>query len=213
MTTFTGSLKQTAFDVYASMVEKYEEMIQLLLKGAFGTVDNWFSDEELDGLRKSLIGRYEQNTFRPAKIGNQFTATKEKAIRSDQIHWLYREDIVSEERVFFERIDGFMQYLNATCFAGIQSNEFHYAMYLKGTFYKRHSDQFNNDDRRKFSMVLYLNEDWVTGDGGELVLYTKSQEVITPTNGKLLFFESDIEHEVLPSATTRLSLTGWLKTI
>ncbi|GAB5418839.1 MAG: 2OG-Fe(II) oxygenase [Crocinitomicaceae bacterium] len=195
------------------MEEKYEEMIQMLLKGTFGSVDNWFSVEELDGLRKSLIGRYEENAFRPAKIGNQFTATKEESIRSDQIHWLFQEDLVSEELVFFQRIEGFKNYLNRTCFAGIQSYEFHYAMYFKDTFYKRHSDQFNNDDRRQYSMVLYLNEDWQMGDGGELMLYTEPQQRIAPTNGKLVFFQSDIEHEVLLSAKTRLSLTGWFKSV
>ena len=195
------------------MEEKYEEMIQLLLEGEFGSVDNWFTRDELDGLRKSLIGRFENNAFRPAKIGNQFTATKERSIRSDQIHWLYREDLVPEETVFFRCIDGFKNYLNTTCYAGIQSQEFHYAMYFKGTFYKRHSDQFNNDDRRKYSMVLYLNENWQPGDGGELVLYKDPQITIQPTYGRLVFFQSEIEHEVLPSEQTRLSLTGWFKTI
>jgi Rps23 Pro-64 3,4-dihydroxylase Tpa1-like proline 4-hydroxylase len=33
--------------------------------------------------------------------------------------------------------------------------------YPKGTFYKRHLDTFQNDQRRKLSMVLYLNDkDW-----------------------------------------------------
>lgn len=195
------------------MEQKYEQLIQLLLGKKFGSVDDWFSSDELFGLRQSLIDRYQDDAFRLAGIGNQHSETRERSIRSDQIHWLYKSDLVPSEQVFFERIDGFVDYLNRTCFAGIQSYEFHYAVYESGTFYKRHSDQFNNDDRRRFSMVLYLNEDWQPDDGGQLALYNNGVEIIEPTFGKLLFFESDIEHEVLLSKAPRYSLTGWLRTL
>lgn len=195
------------------MEQKYEHLIQLLLEKRFGSVDNWFSSDELHGLRQSLIRRYQDDAFRLAAIGNQHVETVEKSIRSDQIKWLNKHELVPEELVFFERMEGFIAYLNRTCFAGIQSHEFHYAVYEGGTFYKRHSDQFNNDDRRRFSMVLYLNENWQPENGGQLVLYLEPSVTIEPTFGKLLFFESDIEHEVLLAHEQRLSLTGWLRTL
>lgn len=195
------------------MEEKYEQLIQSILEKRFGSVDNWFSSEELLGLRKSLILRYEEDEFRLAAIGNQFNKTRKESIRRDQIHWLIKDDLVLEEIVFFEKIEGFIDYLNRTCYAGIRSHEFHYAVYEQDAFYKRHSDQFNNDDRRRFSMVLYLNEDWETAHGGQLVLYTENTATVEPTFGKLVFFDSEIEHEVLQSNQRRLSLTGWLRTI
>ncbi|MFD1079741.1 2OG-Fe(II) oxygenase, partial [Longispora fulva] len=109
--------------------------------------------------------------------------------------------------------------LNKTCFLGILHKEFHYALYPEGTFYKRHLDTFQNDDRRKLSLVCYLNEqDWQPEYGGELVIYTNEdgkevEKVIYPFPGRVVIFESQVlEHEVKPVKTERLSITGWLKT-
>ena len=100
---------------------------------------------------------------------------------------------------------------------GILHLEFHYAIYPEGTFYKRHLDTFQNDDRRKLSMVCYLNDDsWDKANGGELVIYPESSKevIIYPLPGRLVIFESQIlEHEVRPVLNDmRLSITGWLKT-
>ena len=111
-------------------------------------------------------------------------------------------------------------YLNRTCFLGILQKEFHYAVYPKGTFYKRHLDTFQNDSRRKLSMVCYLNDkNWLASNGGELTLYlpdeTGEQALdIIPRPGRVVIFESQIlEHEVKPVLNSeRLSITGWLKT-
>ena len=109
-------------------------------------------------------------------------------------------------------MDDFVQYLNRTCFTGLKSYEFHYAVYEEGSYYKKHVDQFVNDLSRKFSFVLYLSENWEPGDGGELLLFTEKEVLtIAPSLGKILFFTSDLPHEVLRTNKQRLSLTGWLK--
>ena len=75
-----------------------------------------------------------------------------------------------------------------------------------------HIDQFRNDKSRQFSVVFYLNENWIPENGGELILYLKDEKKeITPNFGKLVCFRSDIPHEVKTSQTQRMSLTGWLK--
>lgn len=191
----------------------YEELIKGLLEKGFGSVDQLFSGEEIAELRKVLLKRYNDERFRLAGIGSLGDYQKETSIRSDQIHWLNESSEHPTERLFFERIQAFEEYLNRTCYAGIRSHEFHYAVYEKGSFYKRHCDQFNKDDRRKYSMVIYLTESWEEGDGGELILYADEEFVIQPIPGKIVFFRSDIEHEVRLSKTRRLSLTGWMKTL
>ena len=115
------------------------------------------------------------------------------------------------ETKFLNFIDEFVDYLNRTCFTGNTSYKFHYAHYEKGHFYKRHLDQFQNNNQRQFSMICYLNEGWSETDGGELCVYKgETKELISPTNGKCVFFKSDeLEHEVLPTQTDRLSVTGW----
>lgn len=63
-------------------------------------------------------------------------------------------------------------------------------------------------------MIMYLNEDWIPSDGGELCVYHQNDtQIITPINGKCIFFKSnELEHEVLLSHKPRMSITGWLKT-
>ncbi len=187
-------------------------MIQGFSGNGFVSVDNWFSSDEVSALRKILLQRYEDEKFKLAGIGNQFELQKVKSIRNDQIYWLQRTSEVPAEQLFFQRLDDFVKYLNRTCFTGIRSYEFHYAVYEPGSFYKRHVDQFHNDDRRQFSLVMYLTEEWSPGDGGELMMYTGEAHRIEPLSGRVLFFSSEIEHEVLISKVQRLSLTGWLKT-
>jgi len=138
-----------------------------------------------------------------------------KAIRGDIILWIDESMANTAESLFFNKINDFKAYLNRTCFLGINQKEFHYAIYPTGTFYKRHLDTFQNDDRRKLSIVCYLNnENWQPENGRELVLYLEQEaKIIYPFLGKMVIFESQIlEHEVKPVNTPRLSITGWLKT-
>ena len=132
---------------------------------------------------------------------------------------LMKKKPIKQKLFFFDKINELIRYLNRTCFLGILHKEFHYALYPTGTYYKRHIDTFHNDDRRKLSIVCYLNdEDWQAENGGELILYLnkegqEEEKVIYPFPGRVVIFESQlIEHEVKPVNTKRLSITGWLKT-
>ena len=196
------------------MLDIYEKLIQGLLDKGFASVDNWLSSDELIGLRKSLLQHQKDNRFHSAGIGNKENLVTIKKIRNDAICWLDPSKANKFEQQFFKKIDDFTNYLNATCFAGIRSYEFQYAIYYKGSFYKKHVDVFKNDDKRQFSMVFYLTKEWKKGDGGELMLYVNDIEVeIQPIPGRMVFFKSDIPHEVLVSNFKRLSLTGWMKSL
>ena len=149
-----------------------------------------------------------------AGIGNNTALQHDKLIRSDRIYWLDRSHDNPSEIAFFELMDSFVSYLNSTCYTGITGYEFHYALYEKGSFYKKHLDQFKNNKSRAFSMIMYLNVDWQENDGGELCIYhSDHQQLIAPINGTCVFFKSsELEHEVLMTHQPRLSITGWLKT-
>ncbi len=193
----------------------FEELINDYLEKGFAVSNKLFNKLEIDGLRELALKERSEENFRLAGVGDKFNFQKERSIRSDKILWLYRADAHDSEKIFFEKIDRFIQYLNLSCYAGILRSEFHYAIYDPGTFYERHSDQFKGDDSRRFSMVLYLTEDWNKGDGGELTLYmaasANGKVLIEPMSGRLVFFDSSIEHEVLLSKAQRISLTGWMR--
>lgn len=193
----------------------YENIIADLTSKQFSIIDDFFSSEEVMALRQSLLRKYEEDAFKKSAIGNRTNTIIKKAVRGDIILWIDENNINPSEQLFFNKINDLKDYLNRTCFLGINQKEFHYAIYPEGTFYKRHLDTFQNDDRRKLSFVCYLNEeDWKPENGGELVLYLEQgEETIYPFPGKVVIFESQIlEHEVKPVNTQRLSITGWLKT-
>ena len=197
----------------------YEQIISDLVNQHFSIVENFFSSEEVSMLRTSLLEKYEEDEFKKAAIGNHFNETILKSVRGDFILWIDEAKANEAEALFFNKTNDLIKYLNRTCFMGILQKEFHYALYPQGTFYKRHLDTFQNDDRRKLSIVCYLNdENWQAENGGELVLYLNhegsvEEKVIYPFPGRVVIFESQIiEHEVKPVNTKRLSITGWLKT-
>lgn len=197
----------------------YEDIISRLLEDQFCIVEDFFTLEEVAVMREALLNKYEGDSFKKAAIGNKTNEAIVKSVRGDFILWINEADAGEAEKIFFNKINSLINYLNKTCFLGILQKEFHYALYPKGTFYKRHLDTFQNDDRRKFSLVCYLNdEDWKPENGGELVIYEEENGVevaksIFPFPGRVVIFESQLlEHEVKPVNTTRLSITGWLKT-
>lgn len=196
----------------------YEQIIDALMADKYAIADIFFSSSEIDALQVSLRRKYESDGFKKSAIGNQANEKVVDAVRGDYILWLNEESADEAEKQFFSKINDFVQYLNRTCYLGITDKEFHYAVYPEGTFYKRHLDTFQNDSRRKLSMVCYLNdEDWQPEFGGELTIYLKengreTEKNIYPLKGRMVIFESQLlEHEVKPVKQQRLSITGWLK--
>lgn len=193
---------------------KFEELISGFLEKRVGISNDFLESALANHLRSNLVTLYEIDALELAGIGNNHLLSQNKNVRRDKIFWLEKATANIYEQEFFKLIDAFVSYLNSTCFAGIKSYEFHYALYEKGAFYKRHLDQFKTDTGRAFSMIMYLNEGWKQGDGGELqVFHDVEVQVISPENRKCVLFKSDeLEHEVLLTNTSRMSVTGWLKT-
>lgn len=198
----------------------YESIIDSLVDNKFAVADDFFSKEEVNILRRNLINKYEADDFKKSAIGNNGDKVIVEEIRGDFISWIDEQNMDKTEQMYFEKVNNFIQYLNRTCYLGIVEGEFHYALYPKNTFYKRHLDIFSNDSRRTLSVVFYLNdEDWKPEDGGELAIYLqnevdKEEQInITPYGGRMVIFNSrELEHEVKPVYRTRKSITGWFKT-
>lgn len=194
----------------------FETIISDLINQKYSVVNDFFSSEEVEVLRNSLVAKYEADKFKKSAIGNRVNEEIDKTIRGDFIFWIDEKNANESETLFFNKINNLVNYLNQTCFLGILYKEFHYAVYPKGTFYKRHLDTFQNDDRRKLSIVCYLNEaNWPRENGGELTIYTEKDALdVLPLPGRVVIFESQIlEHEVkVVKESERMSITGWLKT-
>ena len=197
----------------------FEKIIEDIMQRHFSVVPDFISQANIEALRNELHEAYENDVFQKAAIGNKFNEQIMAEVRGDFIMWLDRDSVKPAAKYFLDRIDELIDYLNRTCFLGIATREFHYAVYPKGSYYKRHLDAFQNDDRRRLSVILYLNAaDWKEQNGGELVIYPNQSGAgneirINPWGGQLVIFESHLlEHEVLPASRERISITGWLKT-
>jgi len=188
-------------------------IIDTYLDTQVGICDHFLSEALAGNLKNNLTALFKNKLMQAAGTGNDVLVVHDKLVRSDQIYWLDRLHNDEHENAFFDLMDSFVDYLNQTCYAGIIGYEFHYTLYEKGAFYKKHIDQFRSNGSREFSMIIYLNAGWLPEDGGELCIHhPDSLQYITPTNGKSIFFKSsELEHEVLLTEKPRLSITGWLK--
>ena len=197
------------------MDEKFEELIGTYISHQVGISDHFITKELSGQLQKNLLDHDKDNNMKFAGIGNQDLKDPLQDKRGDKIFWMNNESQEPAERAFLNQIDQFILYLNDTCYVGINAYEFHYALYETGSGYQRHVDQFKNNNNRKFSMIHYLNTDWLPGDGGELLIYRDDEvEKISPEMQKAVFFKSDsCEHAVSKSKRPRMSISGWLKSI
>ena len=195
------------------MEEIFNTLINSFIDNEVGIAENFLSLSLAAHLRDNIFNLYNGNQFLAAGTGNNSIVNHNKLVRSDVIYWLDRKHKNQYENDFFDLMDSFVLHLNQTCYTGITGYEFHYTMYEKGSFYKKHFDQFQNSGSRKYSMIMYLNIGWKIGDGGELCIYQEGiPQNVSPENGKIVFFKSDeLEHEVLLTNVTRMSITGWLK--
>ena len=192
----------------------FNELIDSYLASQVGIAKDFLNSALAAHLTQNLHDLYCGRQLLSAGTGNDQIINHDKQLRSDKIYWLDRIHNDPYENDFFNLVDLFVAYLNRTCYAGITGYEFHYALYEKGSFYGRHLDHFKHNGNRAFSMIMYLNKDWVRADGGELRIYHPGKlQDIEPLNGKSVFFKSaDLEHEVLLTNKPRMSITGWLKT-
>ncbi|MTH15937.1 MULTISPECIES: 2OG-Fe(II) oxygenase [unclassified Flavobacterium] len=195
------------------MDDSFEDLIASYIENKIGISERFMSDALADNLKQNLINLNNESLLLTAGIGNSEKFALDGTIRKDVIYWLDKKHNNVFENEFFDIIDAFVLYLNESCFAGITGYEFHYSLYEKGDFYLKHLDQFKNNSSRKYSMISYLNSNWKESDGGELMIHqNKSQQKISPVQGKTVFFKSnELVHEVLVTQNTRMSITGWLK--
>lgn len=165
-------------------------------------------------LRADLEQLRANDELERAGIGRDLDFQLAERIRGDRIHWLSRSSRVQAR--LLAQMEALRLTLNESLFLGLFEFEAHYAHYPPGSFYRRHLDSFRGAANRIVSAVIYLNEDWREGDGGELVLYAESGDevlaTIAPMAGSmLLFLSEELPHEVLPAKRDRYSIAGWYR--
>ena len=196
-------------------MNKFDLLIDSFLENNVG-IDAGFLNKSLStGLHQNILQLQRDEMMAFAGIGNEEVKDSNQKMRGDKIYWMDKKNTNIYEQEFLAQVEDFIDYLNRTCYTGINGYEFHYAVYEEGSSYKRHKDQFKNDNNRKYSLINYLNENWLEEDGGQLLVYQNDMvQKISPKSQTAVFFKSDeMEHEVVLAHRSRMSITGWLKRI
>jgi SM-20-related protein len=156
--------------------------------------------------------RYLRQEFTPAVV-TQTLKDLDQNFRGDFTCWLKTGSTRETEFRLFEFLELLKTELSQFFRFNLSHFECHYAMYAVGKGYDRHSDQLLQNNQRFFSFVIYLNENWLPSDGGQLVGYEKDNIIfqVQPQIGKMILFKSALEHEVLAANRPRWSLTGWFR--
>lgn len=176
----------------------------------FVVIDDFLSPGLFDRVMKHF--NENKSKFSPAAIGPAYDRIIKRDIRSDLTWWLDRKRD-TELIEFWDLVDETIFMFNRFCYLSLSGYEFHYAQYPPGGHYEKHIDQFQQRNNRVISMVIYLNEDWQEGDGGELEIFIsdKSSVLVKPLARRCVLFKSaEVPHAVRTSLTDRRSLTGWL---
>src|SRR5688572_7144622 len=194
------------------MNSAFDTVADGLADHGYAVIDQFLSQPEVDALLQLDEFRSGGSGFKKAGIGNSKSLQIQEAIRGDYIQWLDKKNSPPAVQTYLNRLEELVTFLNQALFLSLKDVEVHMTVYPAGSFYKRHLDQFKQDDHRKLSVICYLNNDWKEEHGGQLRMYLKDNALdFLPLSGRLVCFRSDlIEHEVLPSTRERLSITGWI---
>lgn len=169
-------------------------------------------------LRLECVAASEDGRFKRAGVGRGLNLEVREDIRRDEVMWLQHGEGRVGTDSYLAMLEGLRLALNRRFFLGLFAFEGHFAIYPEGAFYKAHLDRHAGTSDRIVTAILYLNQDWQPGDGGELKLWTMPEGregafiLIEPRMGTLVcFLAGDFWHEVLPAKKTRMSITGWFR--
>jgi SM-20-related protein len=195
------------------MNQHFDLLIDSYLENKVGIDPQFLSDALSKGLQQNIHQLENDGLMTAAGIGNEAMKDANQKMRSDKIYWMDKRHDNIYEQAFLQQIEDFIDRLNKTCYTGINGYEFHYAVYEEGSSYKKHKDQFKNDSNRKYSLINYLNENWLEEDGGQLSVYQENgvQQISPIAQTAVLFKSDEMVHEVMVANRSRMSITGWLK--
>jgi SM-20-related protein len=189
----------------------YKKICSDLEEFGLSVSDNFILFESLEKIRADFKYIQSHHGFTRAGVGHKTGLEVRSNIRRDEIHWLDEKLQNPIQKLIWDKLAELKQNINHSLFMGLTEFSGHYANYPIGGFYKRHLDCFQNNNSRLLSVILYLNPNWKTADGGKLRIYNQVSYVdISPIAGTLVCFLSrENEHEVLLNNAIRQSFSGW----
>ena len=191
-----------------------DDIIAQLARQSWAIKPDFLPHSLVNQLASEAESCYQSGGLSPAGTGQGAEREIRQEIRGDGIYWLDAQNATPAQTDYLERMETLRLAVNRELQLGLFDLEAHFARYPAGAFYKKHLDVFRADERRTLSVICYLNENWQTGDGGQLRLYLENEQTldVLPEGGTLAcFISAGLYHEVLPAPRPRLSVTGWFR--
>lgn len=193
--------------------ECLDDICVALVNQGYCVLDDVLPRDLVAALQEEALG-YALAELQPAGTGREQQYQHDRRVRGDRIHWLERRSQAA--RRYLAVAEQLRAGINRRLFLGLFDYECHYACYEPGAFYARHLDAFAGRRNRILSSVLYLNDDWGEGDGGELVLYDdrgghELRRILPQLNRLVLFLSERFPHEVRAARRHRYSIAGWYR--
>ena len=218
--------------------------LQQLADNGFVVVENFISEDLRNDLRKDVCNLRSLDRFKIAKIGHDGMVQDEnqpfRDIRYSETCFIGKakepEPKSKARQQLYAVLDAVKVELNTNDVVKqgqVTKNvphldpdleELMYAYYPRGGYYRRHRDAEpqSMSNWRRYSLLLYLNENWKPEDGGQLRIHRDSggDELplgelpnyidVQPQAGTLVLFRSDLcPHEVLDTSKERIAIVGW----
>lgn len=200
------------------LLGRVEELLHCMSLRGWATTPEFMTPADSLRLKNECERSWQTGHFRQAGVGRGESLEVRREIRRDEVMWLQPGAESAEQQIYLGRLESLRLAINQRLFLGLFDFEGHFAVYPQGAFYKPHLDCHAGKSDRIVTTILYLNENWQPGDGGELKLWTTPEGrdgafvLIEPRMGTLVcFLAADFWHEVLPAHKTRMSITGWFR--
>jgi len=201
------------------MANRYGEMLHDLSQDGYAVTEGFLSQAHVAAL--ASVAQAEQHAGRLEHARTGKVKTENESLRGDSIGWLDDGSTATPVVDCLASFEALRRVVNEQLFMNLHELESHLAIYPPGAVYRRHLDQFaTGPQTRQLSLILYLNDGWLSSNGGALRLYlgddsgsdTDRHVDVLPTSGRLVLFQSSrFWHEVLPSNRPRVSLAGWFR--
>ena len=98
------------------MEKTFSSFIDTYLDTNVGVSENFLSATLSGHLKDNLTSLFKDKLLHAAGMGNEKLIVHNKLVRGDSIYWLDRKHNDPHENSFFDLMDGFIEYLNRTCY-------------------------------------------------------------------------------------------------
>lgn len=192
-----------------------------LLDKPYALIESWLELGLCRELAADLKEIEKAGAFSAARVGRDQHKARALDQRRDLNHWIDPQRNQAW-RTFHDALEKLRSLLREQLRLPLADIEVQASVYAPGAFYRRHVDEFKEQNlgalrsRRLLSAVFYLNEGWSNDEGGELLLWQGERclERVAPLENRLVLFKSDLAHEVLaPLCRPRYSVAVWFRSL